>query len=74
MNSSGDETFSGASTAKNLVQPMLQIDFESDNDGEHVGTKKRTLRKDTRPWESVAMLEKDEGAVHDAEQIKQMIY
>jgi hypothetical protein len=36
--------------------------------------KKQTLRKDTRPWESVAVFEKGEGAVHDAEEIKQMIY
>ncbi len=49
---------------------MPQIDSESVDDGEHAGKKKRTLRKDTRPWESVAMFEKGVGAVHDAEEIK----
>ncbi len=58
MSSSEDEALSpetGASTAKDPVPPMPHIDSESDNDGEHAGKKKQTLRKDTRPWESVAM-------------------
>jgi hypothetical protein len=37
------------------MQPMPQIDSESDDDGEHAGKKKWTLREDTRLWESVAM-------------------
>ena len=73
MSSSEDEALSpetGASAATDPVLPMLQMDSESDDGGEHAGKKKRTLRKDTRPWERVAMFEKGVGAVHDAEEIK----
>jgi hypothetical protein len=58
--------------AKDLVPPMPEIDSHSDDDGEHAGKKNRTLRKNTRPWESVAMFEQGEGAVHDAVKVTDM--
>ena len=53
--------------------PPLQ-ELESEPDSKITKRKKRTLK---RPWESVAMFKKGDGAVHDAEdskEIKQLIY
>ena len=77
MSSSEDDAASpelGAGGATQPVSPMPEHESESDDDDEDVGKKKRTVKKDTREWESVAMIKKGEEAVHDPEDIKHMIY
>jgi hypothetical protein len=77
MSSSEDDAASpelGACCATQPVAPMPEHESESDDDDEDVGKKKRTVKKDTREWESVAMIKKGEEAVHDPEDIKHMIY
>ena len=78
MSSSDDEASSpetGASGGTDPGRAMPENDSESDDDDDDLeGKTKRTLKKDSRPWESVAMFRKGEAAVHDAEEIKQLIY
>ena len=77
MRSCDDEasTELGAGGAAQPVSPMLEHESESDDDDEEdVGKKKRTLKKDLREWESVALFQKGEAALHDPEDIKQLIY
>ena len=77
MSSSDDEasTELGAGGATQPVSPMREHESESDDDDEEdVGKKKRTLKKDLRGWESVAMIQKGEAALHYTEDIKQLIY
>ena len=76
MSSSDDEasTELGAGGATQPVTPMPGHESESDDDDEEdVGKKKRTLKKDLREWESVATIQKGEAALHDPEDITQLI-
>jgi hypothetical protein len=77
MRSSDDEasTELGACGATQLVSPMPEHESESDDaDEEDVGKKKWTLKKDLREWERVATIQKGEAALHDPQDIKQLIY
>jgi hypothetical protein len=76
MSSSDEEAASpelGGIGATEPVSAMPEYDSESDDDNEKVGKKKRTVKKDQRKRESVAMFKKGEEAVHDPEEIKHLI-
>jgi hypothetical protein len=62
-----------AGGATQPVSPMPEHDSQSGDDNEDVGKKIRTLNKDKREWESFATIKKGEDAVHDPEDIKNLI-
>ena len=53
---------------------MSEQEPELGDDDEDFGKKKQLLKKDRRPWESIAKFTKGGGAVHAAEEIKHLIY
>jgi hypothetical protein len=74
MSSSDEEAISpvlGASSATEAVPPISEPESESYEDE---GKKKLSVKKDDRPWESVAMFTKGKAALQDSEEIKGLIY
>ena len=74
MRTSDEEAISpvlGASSATEAVPPISEPESESYEDE---GKKKRSVKKDNRPWESVAMFTKGKAALQDSEEIKGLIY
>ncbi len=66
MSSSDEEAISpvlGASSATEAVPPIPESESESYEDE---GKKKRSVKKDDRPWESVARFTKGEAALQQS--------